>query len=279
MANQSGITLITGCSSGIGRALALEFHKRGQQVCATARKAETLKDLADAGMMTAELDVTNSASIDNLISRFQSEEIVVHTLINNAGYGAMGALTDIPLDEVKRLFEVNVFSVFDLCRRFSKEMIKQRSGMIINISSISGVTPTPFSGAYCASKAAVTAMSDVLRMELDPFGIKVMIVQPGGIASNFGNRAEQDTTIAEDSPYNPIRDAILARAQGSQENATPAEEFAAILADAALKETPPALIRIGTRSFMLPFLKRWLPVNTLDRMFKKKFKLTELEKH
>lgn len=278
MAEQTGITLITGCSTGIGRALALEFHKRGQKVCATARRLDTLKELADAGMLTAELDVTDSTSVDNLINHFQSEGISVHTLINNAGYGAMGALTDIPLDEVRRLFEVNVFSVFDLCRRFSNQMIEKRSGMIINISSISGITPTPFSGAYCASKAAVTAMSDVLRMELAPFGIKVMIVQPGGIASNFGNRAEQDTTIAKNSPYNPIKDAILARAQGSQQNATPAEEFAETLADAALKDNPPEVIRIGTRSFMLPFLKRWLPVKTLDRMFKKRFHLDQLQK-
>ena len=170
-----------------------------------------------------------------------------------------------------------MFGLVALVQALLPDMVRQRSGRIVNISSVSGVLPTPFAGAYCATKAAVNALSDSLRMELQPFGIEVITVQPGGVTSQFSATAAKRSNLKEASLYAAVTDAIAARVGASQARATPAEVFARKMADAVLAPNPPAVrAGIGHHSLLLPFLKRWLPTRALDRVLSRRFRLNRL---
>ena len=270
------VVLITGCGSGIGKALAQAFHRRGHRVCATARRLHTMQDLAEQGIQTLALDVTQASDIQRVLDELRQRGHTVGTLVNNAGYGAMGPLLDVPDSEWQKQFDVNVFAPMALTRAVLPDMVRRRRGQIVNISSVSGVMPTPFAGAYCASKAALNAASDALRMELRPLGIAVVTVQPGGIQSAFGERAADDVNLAPDSPYQAIRAGVLSRANESQVGATPAEHFASELVDKLAAPHPPAVIRLGQKSTLLPLMKRALPTAWLDRILMKRFHLDRL---
>ena len=156
-------------------------------------------------------------------------------------------------------------------------MIKRKSGKIVNISSISGILNTPFAGAYCSTKAAVTSFSDVLRMELAPFGIQVITVQPGGIKSSLADNSDQDLERFRKTPYGPIQDFIIKRAHASQQNATSADVFAKKLVDKLVLEKTPSFIRIGKDSIVLPLLAK-LPHKLTDTLLSKIFGLNNLSK-
>lgn len=273
----SELVLITGCGSGIGKALAQAFHQAGYTVCATARRLDTLNDLAALGIMTRPLDVTDAQAIERLLVGLRDEGHTVGTLVNNAGYGAMGPLLDIPSQAWQRQFDVNVFAPMALTRAVLPAMIARGRGTIVNISSVSGVMPTPFAGPYCASKAAFNALSDSLRMELKPLGVRVVTVQPGGIRSGFGDSAASQVHLAPDSPYQAIREGVLARANESQSEAMPAEVFARLLVGKLAQDNCPALIRLGEKSRLMPLIKRNLPTRLLDRILSKRFQLDRLQ--
>ena len=270
------VVLITGCGSGIGKALARAFHRQGFLVCATARRLPTMDDLEREGIQTRALDVTQAQDIQRVLSQLKLDGRSVGMLVNNAGYGAMGPLLDLPEDEWQKQFNVNVFAPMALTRAVLPGMIERGRGTVVNISSVSGVMPTPFAGAYCASKAALNALSDSLRMELRPLGIDVVTVQPGGIQSSFGDRAAEDVKLAPNSPYQPIRAGVLARANDSQSNATPAGVFASALVQQLERAHPPAVIRLGDKSTLLPMMKQWLPTALLDRILSARFQLDRL---
>lgn len=270
------VVLITGCSSGIGRALAEEFHRRGHLVHATSRKVQALQALAEAGMPVLPLDVTDRASIDAAIAAIRARHGRLDVVINNAGYGQFGAAIDLDPDMLRRQFETNVFAPLEVARAALPLMLPQKRGCIVNIGSVSGVMTTPFAGAYCASKAALHALSDALRMELAPLGIKVVLVQPGAIKSRLGETGSAAVALPQGSPYAAIADAVRRRAAISQHNPTPADAFAAALASAVLRDDPPIMLRFGRQSFMLPFMRRWLPPATLDRILSRKFGLSAL---
>lgn len=276
MLSAQDTVLITGCGSGIGKALAQRFHQMGMTVCATARRLDAIADLRAQGMLTLPLDVCDPAQIDALLSELQTRGLRVHMLINNAGYGAMGPLLDVPLDTWRSQFEVNLFAPVALVRAVVPDMVARRRGMIVNVSSISGIAPTPFASPYCSSKAAVNAMSDSLRMELRPFGISVVTVQPGGIRSTFGESAGNKVSLQPDSPFQPVRAGIMNRAQEGQKNAMPAEQFAELVARALMARNCPAVLRFGEKSRLLPMLKRALPDRVLDAILSRRFQLNKL---
>lgn len=268
--------LITGCSSGIGHALALALQARGVAVCATARKVSDLSALANAGLLTLTLDINSPASIAALVETLAARDIALTGLVNNAGYGLMGPLADLSATDVAAQFQTNVLSLLALTQAVIPAMAAQGHGLIVNIGSVSGVLTTPFAGAYCATKAAVHALSDALRLELAPLGIRVMTVQPGAIASSFGATATDTVRLAPNSLYAPLREAIFKRAAASQQQATPAAVFAEKLADAMLARRPKALVRIGSGSGLLPWMARWLPLAVRDAVLKKYFALAAL---
>lgn len=268
------VALITGCSSGIGRALADAFLSAGYRVWATARKPEDLAALAASGFTAVALDVNDAQAVLELGDDLRKRAGRLDVLVNNAGYGAMGPLLDGGADALRRQFETNVFAPIELARACFP-LLRDSRGLVINIGSVSGVLVTPFAGAYCASKAAVHALSDALRLELAPFGIQVMEVQPGAIASSFGAHASQqaEAMLNESSPWWPMRDGIRARARASQQNPTPAADFARAVLAAVQARRRPRVLRLGNGSRSLPLMAAWLPGGVLDRVLSKRFGL------
>ncbi|QQE84945.1 SDR family oxidoreductase [Pseudomonas putida] len=266
--------LITGCSSGIGRALAEAFRDAGHDVWATARKAEDVEHLAGAGFTARQLDVNDPEGLKHLAEELEARHGRLDILVNNAGYGAMGPLLDGGVDAMRQQFETNVFAVIGVTGAVFP-LLRRARGLVVNIGSVSGVMVTPFAGAYCASKAAVHALSDALRLELAPFGIQVMEVQPGAIASQFASNAQRqaDQVVAAQSPWWPLREHIQARARASQDRPTSAAQFAQGLLAATRKSPVPAVVRLGNGSTALPLLARWLPRRLLDWVLRKRFGL------
>lgn len=272
------VVLITGCSSGIGEALAGAFHTRGCRVVATARRAGSMDHLARVGITVHTLDVRNDEQIKEIVNLVMEKEKRIDILVNNAGYALIGPAVEIPGKELELQFKTNVFAPMVMAQKIAPIMKKQGGGLIINMGSVSGITTTPFSGAYCASKAALHALSDALRMELAPFGIRVMTVQPGGIQTRFGESSKErvDRVLNSRSWYWTLEDHIRARAEISQINAMAVDEFTRKLVSAALTASPPFITRMGSRSILLPLMKKILPLPVLDRIFKKKFGLLEI---
>ncbi len=262
--------LITGCSSGIGAALAEEFHRRGFVVYATARKIESLQGLADNGLRTLALDVTDAGAVSAALQAVAREQGRLDILVNNAGFALMGAVADLSREDLLRQFETNVAAPVAVLRA-TLAILPGFSGLVVNIGSISGLVTTPFSGAYCASKAALHAVSDALRMELRPFGIRVVTVQPGGIRSRFAESAVME--LPPGSRYARYAEGMKRRRNASQDGALDAQVFAARLADALLRPDPPDIFRLGANARLLPALKRWLPRRWLDRILSSKFGL------
>ena len=269
------VVLISGCSTGIGRALTVEFAARNWRVFATARKSEVINDLKAPNVDVSVLDVTDETSIKDCVNFVIAKAGRIDMLVNNAGLLLIGPLVELETSELRRQFETNVIGLNALTRAAVPHMIKRKSGKIVNVSSVSGVLPTPFAGAYCSTKAAVTALSDSLRMELAPFGINVVTVQPGGIKSNLSGNADKGLDRFRKTPYGPIQEFIVARANASQENATPAEVFAKELVDKLERKKTPKFIRVGKDSTLLPLIARF-PRAFTDALLSKKFGLNKL---
>lgn len=276
--NQNAVVLITGCSSGIGHALAGEFKSRNFKVYALDRNLPGMSDLKDRGIITIQLDINNREKVDQVIEAIIGETKRIDILINNAGYAQMGPLIEMPEKAILDQFQTNVFSGLYLSQKVAPIMKESGGGLIINMGSISGIATTPFSGPYCASKAALHAFSDALRMELAPFNIKVLTVQPGGIKSALGETSNKkiEEILMLNSWYKSVKDFIMKRATASQEHAMSAEVFAKRLVNRVLRGRLRPFIRIGRRSFTLPFMKHFLPVGILDTIMSRKFGLDRL---
>jgi NAD(P)-dependent dehydrogenase (short-subunit alcohol dehydrogenase family) len=189
MSEVSKAVLITGCSSGIGRAVALRLAGRGWPVYATARRPETLAELAQAGCKTLRLDMTDADSMRAAVAEVEREHGAVGVLVNNAGYSQSGPVEEVPLDALRRQFETNVFGLVALTQMALPAMRAQRWGKIVNVSSMGGRLTLPGGGAYHASKYALEAISDALRFEVGGFGVDVIVVEPGLIVTQFGKAA------------------------------------------------------------------------------------------
>jgi len=275
--DKNSVVLISGCSSGIGLSLAREFSSRGCRVLATARKPEAIEHLKKEKIDTAALDVTDQKSIDACVAEVLNRAGRIDVLVNNAGYALIGPMIDLSIDDLRHEFETNVIGLVALTKAVAPHMIKQQSGLIVNIASVSGICATPFAGAYCAAKAAVNLLSVSLRIELAPFGISVVTVQPGAIKSKFGEAAANSIKLRENSVYAPVAGYVKERAIASQKNPTTAEEFSQKLVDALFLKTIPKVIRLGRQSTQLPLVAA-LPVDQFDRLMSKAFGLNKLVK-
>src|SRR3954453_14537328 len=202
MANASKAVLITGCSSGIGRATAEHLAEKGWTVYATARRPESIADLEAKGCRTLALDVTDEASMAAAVGAVEEAEGTVGVLVNNAGYSQSGAVEDVPMDVVRRQFETNVFGLVRMCQLVLPGMRRQRWGRIVNVSSMGGKLVFPGGGFYHGTKFAVEAISDALRFEVRGFGVDVVIIEPGLIKTEFGNVAAGSVDAAPaQGPY------------------------------------------------------------------------------
>jgi NAD(P)-dependent dehydrogenase (short-subunit alcohol dehydrogenase family) len=206
MGDVSKAVLITGCSSGIGRATARRLASHGWTVYATARRPETIADLEAAGCRTLALDVTDEASMVAAVNAIEETHGAVGVLINNAGYSQSGAVESVPLDAVRRQFETNVFGLARLTQLVLPKMRDQRWGKIVNIGSMGGKIVFPGGGWYHATKFALEAISDAMRFELRGFGIDVILLEPGLIVTEFGNAAAANMAAvggSEEAPTDP----------------------------------------------------------------------------
>ena len=179
------VVLITGASSGMGRATAILLAQKGYTVYAAARRLEIMKDLEPLGIKTLLMDVTDETSMEKGVQQIFETENRIDVLINNAGFGAYGAIEDLPMDGAKYQFDVNVFGAMRLTQLVLPKMRENKFGKIVNISSIGGKMATPYGGWYYASKFALEALSDALRNEVKAFGIDVIIMEPGGVKSEW----------------------------------------------------------------------------------------------
>src|SRR3954451_9969769 len=217
--------LVTGCSSGIGRAAAQALITAGHTVYATARRPSTLDDLAAAGARTLALDVTDEGSMAAAVKVIEAEHGSVGTLINNAGYGVCGPVEEVAMDDVRREFETNVFGLGRITQLVLPGMRAAGRGRIVNISSMGGRLVYPTGGWYHASKYAVEAMSDALRVEVRPFGISVVLVEPGLIRTEFESVASGGLAAQASGPYAALRtpaDDVMRRGYSSGAGAEPA---------------------------------------------------------
>jgi len=266
--------LITGASSGIGLALAQQCQALGHQVLVTARKPADLEKLRELGFTAFALDVTDITQICHVFDEIARTFSGIDLLINNAGYGAMGPTLDISLEVWQQQFATNVFAIAAVSRA-AFTLLQLRKGVIANVGSVSARVTTPFAGVYCASKAAVHAMTDAMRMELQPLGVQVVLIQPGAIATGFADTASNGLQhwLAADSPWQAFAAGIAARARASADNPTSAESFAKQVLSQLLVARPPALIAAGNGSKSLVWLKRLLPQRLLDHILQRRFGL------
>jgi NADP-dependent 3-hydroxy acid dehydrogenase YdfG len=212
----SKAVLITGCSSGIGHATAELLSAEGWKVFATARRRETLADLEQKGCTTLALDVTDEASMSAAVGAVVDAEGAVGVLLNNAGYSQSGAVETIPIDQVRRQFETNVFGLIGMCQLVLPGMRDQSWGRIVNLSSMGGRLTFPGGGIYHATKYAVEAISDALRFEVRGFGVDVILIEPGLIITNFGETAAGSVRDARaDGPYSEFNRKVAELTEGA----------------------------------------------------------------
>jgi NAD(P)-dependent dehydrogenase (short-subunit alcohol dehydrogenase family) len=263
----SKAVLITGCSTGIGRATAERLAKRGHTVYATARRLESIADLVEVGCRTLALDVNDEDSMRTAVETVEGAEGAVGALVNNAGYALELAVESTPMELVRRQFETNVFGLVRMCQLVLPGMRRQRWGRIVNISSVGGKVTFPGGGFYHATKHAVEALSDALRFEVGGFGVHVSIVEPGLIKTAFGDTASAPVTD-EHGPYNDFNAAVAKRVAGAYEGimgrlAAPPGAVARVIESAISSRLPKTRYRVtfGAR-FMLTTRKL-----TPDRVF------------
>jgi NAD(P)-dependent dehydrogenase (short-subunit alcohol dehydrogenase family) len=214
----SDAVLITGCSTGIGRATAQYLAERGLTVYATARRPESIEDLEGHGCKLLQLDVTDEDSMRAAVAAVEEAEGAVGALVNNAGYSLSGAVESVSMDEVRRQFETNVLGLIRMCQLVLPGMRRQGFGRIVNVSSMGGKLTFPGGGVYHATKHAVEALSDALRFEVKGFGVDVVVIEPGLIRTNFAGTAVSSVP-QDDGPYAKFNSAVAASTAGAYQGA------------------------------------------------------------
>jgi NAD(P)-dependent dehydrogenase (short-subunit alcohol dehydrogenase family) len=262
------VVLITGCSSGIGAAIARRLAAGGARVVATARKPETLSELAAQGVVTLALDVTREDSMTRAVAEVEARFGRIDVLVNNAGYSQSGAAEEVPLDAVRRQFETNVFGALRLAQLVLPGMRRRGRGTIVNLSSMGGRFTFPGFGVYHASKYALEALSDALRCEVRYLGVDVILIEPGMIKTEFGAAAISSMsslgTAPKDSPYTEFN-AALARTTAESYEKGPlaalsgtADDVARVVERAIAARRPRARYTVTPSAKLLLGLRRLL---------------------
>lgn len=268
---QKKIILITGASSGIGYDTALKLARQGHIVYGAARRVELMTPLKENGVIPVHMDVTDSESMTHGVQTIIETEGRIDVLINNAGYGYLGAIETVPIVEARRQLEVNLFGLAQLTQIVLPFMRRQQSGRIINTSSIAGKAVIMFGGWYNVSKFAVEAFSDALRMEVKPFGIDVSIIEPGGIKTDWGMIAADNLqTSSQGSAYQDAGNKIacLLRTGYSSNLLTPPEKVAKAIIRAVNAKHPRTRYRLGAGSGLIMVMHSLLPARWWDSIMR-----------
>ena len=267
----SKIILITGASSGIGFDAAQTLARQGHRVYAAARRLEMMEPLKADGVVPIRMDVTDSESMAAGVKAVLDAEGRIDVLVNNAGYGYFGAIENVTMEEARRQVEVNVFGLAELCKLVLPVMRAQGCGRIINTSSIAGKTVLPFGGWYHVSKYSVEALSDALRMEMRPFGVDVVLIEPGGIKTDWGIIAARH--LAESSKGTAYEKEALCEAElmhkGYSGNYLSAPRVVThAISRAVNSQRPRARYRIGRGAFIMVLMHTVLPARWWDGMMR-----------
>jgi len=258
--------LITGASAGIGAATAELLLARGWRVIAAARRVESMAHLVPLGAEVLGLDVADAAARQRLAAEISDRFGAVDAVVNNAGYGEIGPLETMPLERARAMFEVNVFGLMGLTQLLLPAMRERGSGRIINVSSIAGRWVSPGSGWYGASKHALEAISDALRLELHQFGLQVVLIEPGLIATDFAAVAEPSIQQAQTCPiYGRMMHRVRAGWQGVYRGASSPLLVAAAIETALTVARPRARYLVGHQSVSV-IANHWLPTRLWDRV-------------
>ncbi|MFH6985635.1 oxidoreductase [Marinoscillum luteum] len=269
----SKVILITGASSGMGKATAELLLKKGYIVYGAARRTEKMKDLKQAGAKILEIDVTNDQSMVLGIQQIIENEKQIDILINNAGFGLYGAIEDVTMESAKYQMEVNLFGLARLTQLVLPHMREQSNGMIVNISSIGGKIANPLGGWYHASKFALEALSDSLRMEVKQFGIKVVVIEPGGVKSEWSDIAMENAqkTSANGLYGKMIQKMIETGKKFKDRNAEP-EIIANLILKVIASRKPKTRYSGGFMAKPLLLLRKILSDSQMDKMILGQFK-------
>jgi len=261
------VAFVTGASSGIGRATALRLSRSRYRVFATVRTeaAETslLQEAAGLPLTVLRLDLLDEAAISRAVRTVFDLSGRIDVVVNNAGYGQLGAVEDLPRAVLRRQFEVNVFAASQICREVLPMMRAQGSGTIVNVSSIAGRVSVPLIGAYCASKFALEALSDSLRVESKSFGIHVVLIEPGPVTTRFQEAVRGSRSLLPpESVYSRYYDEAIVESPSRYETAP--ERVAHVILRAISSPRPRARYRIRLAEGVLARLVRVIPVGVLD---------------
>ncbi|MFE0688955.1 oxidoreductase [Streptomyces xiamenensis] len=268
--------LVTGASSGIGEATALKLRELGFTVYGAARRTDRLQSLAERDIRPLTMDVTDEDSLRAGVDRIVTDTGRIDALINIAGYGSYGALEDVPMDEARRQFEVNVFGALRLTQLVLPHMRAQRAGTIVNITSMGGKIYTPLGGWYHGTKFALEALSDCLRLEAKPFGIDVVVIEPGGIATEWGAIAADKLEEASGSgPYEAQAKAVASslRSEANASRNSPPSVIADAIGKAVTARRPKTRYATGFGAKPLISLRRVLPDRAFDTVISRAVRL------
>jgi NAD(P)-dependent dehydrogenase (short-subunit alcohol dehydrogenase family) len=262
------VAIVTGASSGIGEATAYKLQAMGYRVYAAARRVDRMAPLADVGIRPVRVDVTDDASLVDFVKQVLAESGRVDVLVNNAGYGSYGAVEEVPLDEARRQFEVNVFGLARLSQLVLPHMRRQHFGRIVNISSIGGRIYEPLGGWYHATKFAVEGLSDSMRMELAPLGIQVIVIEPGAIATEWSAIAGQNLLATSGQGAYADQAELMAAffTADPRGQASPPSVIADAVAKAVSARRPRTRYAVGRGAKLILAARRILPDRAFDRL-------------
>lgn len=265
------VALITGASSGIGEATALTLVRRGYTVYGVARRVDRMAELSKAGVRVLAMDVTDDASMQAVVDRIVTVSGRIDVLVNNAGYGSYGAVEDVDMAEARAQFDVNVFGAVRLTQLVLPHMRAQRSGTIVNITSMGGKIHTPLGAWYHGTKFALEAISDCLRMEVRPFGIDVVVIEPGGIKTEWADIAADK--LRQTSGHGPYATQARAMAESmtgeaSRKRQSPPQLIADTIAKAVTASKPKTRYAVGFGAKPMIFMRGILSDRAFDGMMR-----------
>lgn len=267
------IALVTGASSGIGRETAILLAKNNYTVYAAARRLERMEDLIPLGISIIELDVTQDKSITSVVAEILNKEGRIDILINNAGFGLYGALEEINMEDARYQLEVNVIGLSRMTQLILPSMRKQKFGKIVNISSIAGKAATPIGSWYHASKFAVEGLSDSLRNEVKQFGIDVIIIEPGGIQSEWAEIAFNEVTEkSKGSPYEELTSKTATQLAKAFTKNSPPSVISNLILKAITSKHPKARYSGGNMAKLVLISKWLLPDRVYDWIIRQQLK-------
>ncbi|MFZ1039683.1 MAG: oxidoreductase [Anaerolineales bacterium] len=271
------IALITGTSAGIGHATALALATSGYTTYATARHTESIENLKAQGLQTLALDVTNEQSMTEAINTIELQTGGIDILVNNAGYSEMGPIEEVSMERIRLQFETNVFGLIRLCQLVLPGMRRKHNGRIINVSSMGAEFTTPLAGIYHASKYAVEAISDALRFEVQPFGVHVVVIQPGVVRTRSASTVTQNLQSDKSSPYfdqvDGFKRFLEKNTAENDASAIPAEAVAKVIVEAIEAPEPKTRYKVGDEAEQLSRLRRNLSDREWDALFSDQFGL------